>query len=80
MPRRVLKGTVVSAKTEKTIVVRVDRATKHPLYGKTIRTSSKYHAHDENSSCKEGDTVRIIECRPYSRLKRWEVYNEQAEA
>lgn len=80
MPRRVLKGTVVSAKTEKTIVVRVDRATKHPLYGKTIRTSSKFHAHDENNSCKEGDTVRIIECRPHSRLKRWEVYNEQADA
>ena len=78
MPRRILKGVVVSAKSPKTVVVRVDRSYKHPLYGKTIRSSKKYHAHDEASAVQEGDNVRIIECRPHSRLKRWEVFNGEA--
>ena len=73
MPRRVLKGTAVSTVADKTVVVRVDRAYKHPLYGKTIRTSKKYHAHDEDNSVQVGDQVKIIECRPISKLKRFEV-------
>ncbi len=73
MPKRVLRGTVVSDKTDKTVVVRVDRAFKHSLYSKTIRKSKKYHAHDETNSFKEGDTVKIQECMPISKMKRWEV-------
>lgn len=73
MPRRVLKGTVVSDKGDKTVVVKVERTFKHPLYGKTIRSSKKYHAHDENNAVKEGDVISIVECKPYSKLKRFEV-------
>ncbi|MBI1362361.1 MAG: 30S ribosomal protein S17 [Proteobacteria bacterium] len=73
MPKRILKGTVVSDATDKTVVVSVSRSIKHPLYGKTMRRSSKYHAHDENNTFKVGDTVKIIESKPYSKLKRWEV-------
>lgn len=73
MPKRVLQGTVVSNKGEKTVVVRVERAFKHPLFGKTIRRSKKYHAHDADNAFNEGDIVRIQECAPYSKLKRWEV-------
>lgn len=78
MPRRVLKGTVVSDKGEKTVVVKVERTFKHPLYGKTIRSSKKYHAHDENSTFKEGDVISIVECKPYSKLKRFEVVTNEA--
>lgn len=80
MPRRILKGTVVSAKSEKTVVVRVDRAVKHPLYGKTIRHSKKFHAHDESNQLQEGASVKIIECKPFSRLKRWEVLTDTSAA
>jgi len=80
MPRRILKGTVVSNKSDKTVVVRVDRAVKHPLYGKTIRLSKKYHAHDESNQVQEGTSVKIIECKPFSRLKRWEVLTDTSEA
>lgn len=73
MPRRELQGVVVSDKGEKTVVVRVERRVMHPLYKKTIRRSKRYHAHDEANHYKVGDTVRIRECRPLSRLKRWEV-------
>ena len=73
MPKRILRGTVVSDKTDKTVVVRVDRTFKHALYGKTIRSSKKYHAHDETNVCKEGDNIQIQECAPLSKLKRWEV-------
>ncbi len=73
MPRRELQGVVVSDKGEKTVVVRVERRVMHPLYKKTIRRSKRYHAHDEANQYKVGDTVRIRECRPLSRLKRWEV-------
>ncbi len=73
MPKRILKGTVVSDATDKTIVVTVSRSIKHPLYGKTMRRSKKYHAHDENNQFKVGDSVKIIESKPFSKLKRWEV-------
>lgn len=76
MPRRVLQGVVVSDSGEKTIVVRVERRVMHPLYKKTIRRSKRYHAHDQDNQYKVGDTVRIRECRPISRLKRWEVVLE----
>ncbi len=73
MPRRVLQGVVVSDKGAKTIVVKVERRVMHPLYKKIIRRSKRYHAHDEANELKVGDTVRIRECRPISKLKRWEV-------
>ena len=73
MPKRVLTGTVVSDKTDKTVVVRVERRVKHPLYGKIIRRSKKYHAHDEGNEYKEGQIVRIEETAPISRLKTWRV-------
>ncbi len=73
MPKRVLTGTVVSDKTDKTVVVSVERKVKHPLYGKIIRRSKKYHAHDEGNVFKEGEIVRIEECAPISKLKTWKV-------
>jgi small subunit ribosomal protein S17 len=73
MPRRVLTGTVVSDKMSKTVVVRIDRRVMHPLYKKIITRSKKYAAHDETDSASIGDTVRIRECRPISRNKRFEV-------
>ena len=76
MPKRVLTGTVVSDKTDKTIVVSVERRVKHPLYGKIIKRSKKYHAHDEGNVYKEGQTVRIEECAPISKLKTWTVIGE----
>lgn len=76
MPRRVLQGVVVSDKNEKTVIVRVDRRVSHPIYKKTIQRSKKYAAHDEMSRCKVGDSVQIIESRPYSKTKCWEVVYE----
>ena len=73
MPKRILIGTVVSDKTDKTVVVKVERKMKHPLYGKIIRRSKKYHAHDEDNAAKTGETVRIEETRPMSKLKSWKV-------
>ena len=73
MPKRVLTGIVVSNKTDKTVVVNVERRVKHPLYGKIIRRSKKYHAHDEGNEFREGETVRIEETRPISKLKTWRV-------
>jgi small subunit ribosomal protein S17 len=73
MPKRVLQGTVVSDKPDKTVVVLVERRVAHPVYGKIIRRSKKYHAHDETNQFREGDTVRIEECAPLSRLKSWRV-------
>lgn len=73
MPRRVLQGTVVSTKGHKTIVVKVERTTKHPIYGKIQRTSKKFHAHDEAETGQMGDVVEIIECAPVSKLKRFEL-------
>ena len=76
MPKRILQGTVVSDKGEKTVVVKIERSFLHPLFKKTNRRTKKYHAHDENNAHKVGDTVRIRECPPKSKLKRWEVFAE----
>ena len=73
MPKRILTGTIVSDKPEKTVVVRVERRVKHPLYGKIIKLSKKYHAHDEDNAYKAGEQVRIEECSPISKLKTWTV-------
>ena len=73
MPKRVLTGNVVSDKGDKTVVVLVERKVKHPLYGKIIRRSKKYHAHDEGNEYKAGETVRIEETAPISKLKTWKV-------
>jgi len=73
MPKRVLTGLIVSDKGEKTVVVNVERKVKHPLYGKIIRRSKKYHAHDEANEYKQGETVRIEETAPISKLKTWKV-------
>jgi small subunit ribosomal protein S17 len=73
MPKRVLTGTVVSDKADKTVVVRVERRVKHPLYGKIIKLSKKYHAHDDANAFHVGEIVRIEECAPISKLKTWTV-------
>ena len=73
MPKRVLTGLIVSDKGDKTVVVNVERKVKHPLYGKIIRRSKKYHAHDEANGFKAGETVRIEETAPISKLKTWRV-------
>jgi small subunit ribosomal protein S17 len=80
MPKRVLTGTVVSDKGDKTVVVRVERRVKHPLYGKIIKLSKKYHAHDEGNAFKAGEQVRIQECAPLSKLKTWTVLERVGEA
>jgi small subunit ribosomal protein S17 len=79
MPKRILTGTVVSSKTNKTIVVKVTRRVQHKLYKKIISQSKKYHAHDENNSFKVGDIVNIIESKPISKLKSWTVVNDNQE-
>jgi small subunit ribosomal protein S17 len=79
MPKRILTGTVVSSKTDKTIVVKVTRRVQHKLYKKIISQSKKYHAHDENNSFKVGDAVKIIESKPISKLKSWTVVNDNQE-
>ncbi|MCP5364770.1 MAG: 30S ribosomal protein S17 [Hyphomicrobiales bacterium] len=76
MPRRILQGTVVSDRSEKTVVVRVERRVMHPIYKKFIRRSKRYMAHDQENACKVGDLVKIRECRPLSKNKRWEVLVE----
>ena len=73
MPRRVMEGVVVSAKQDKTAIVRVERRFLHPLLKKTVRRSKRYHAHDEDNAAIEGQTITIRECPPRSKLKRWEV-------
>jgi small subunit ribosomal protein S17 len=78
MPRRVLTGVVVSDKNEKTVIVRVDRRVRHPIYKKTIQRSKKYAAHDEKSQFKIGDSVQIIESAPISKTKRWAVVYDEA--
>jgi small subunit ribosomal protein S17 len=75
MPRRVLQGTVVSDKMDKTVTVLVERRVMHPVYKKYIKQSKKYAAHDENNAFKTGDVVEIEECRPLSKRKRWQVVN-----
>jgi small subunit ribosomal protein S17 len=71
--RKVRVGVVVSDKMDKTVVVAVTRSFRHPLYGKTIRRTKKYMAHDEENACRVGDRVEIVETRPLSRRKRWRV-------
>ncbi len=78
MPRRILRGTVVSDAPDKTVIVRVDRRIKHPLYKKYIMRSKKFMAHDETNRCKLGDLVRIRECRPLSKRTCWEVIADEA--
>ena len=78
MPRRVLQGTVVSDKADKTISVLIERRIMHPIYKKFIKRSKRYAAHDPNNQCKEGEVVRIRECAPISKNKRWEVISDQA--
>ena len=73
MPKRILIGTVTSTKTDKTVTVLVERKVKHPLYGKIIRRSKKYHAHDEKNEYELGDVVRIEETKPISKTKTWAV-------
>ena len=78
--QRTLEGRVVSNKMQKTVTVLLERQVQHPLYGKIVRRSTKVHAHDENGQCKEGDTVRIVECRPLSKTKNWRVVEVVAHA
>ncbi|MGJ3647048.1 30S ribosomal protein S17 [Sphingomonas sp. GlSt437] len=80
MPKRVLTGQIVSDKNDKTVVVLVERKVKHPLYGKIIRRSKKYHAHDEANEFKSGETVRIEETAPISKNKTWRVIERVAAA
>ncbi|WP_048649412.1 30S ribosomal protein S17 [Nitratireductor soli] len=76
MPKRVLQGTVVSDKNDKTIVVRVERRFTHPMMKKVVRMSKKYKAHDEANACKVGDVVMIQETRPISKDKNWVVVTD----
>lgn len=69
--RKVRQGIVVSDKMDRSVVVRVDRTLRHPIYKKVIRRSKRYMAHDQENTCRIGDVVRITECRPISRKKRW---------
>jgi small subunit ribosomal protein S17 len=80
MPRRVLKGVVVSDKAEKTIIVKVDRRFMHPVYKKYITKSKRYAAHDEKNTFVEGDLVNIEECRPLSKTKTWVVLSKADKA
>jgi small subunit ribosomal protein S17 len=80
MPKRVLQGTVTSDKNDQTVTVSVERRFTHPVMKKTIRKSKKYRAHDAENRFKTGDTVRIVECAPVSKNKRWEVLVDGAEA
>ncbi|MCT4682951.1 MAG: 30S ribosomal protein S17 [Roseicyclus sp.] len=73
MPKRILQGTVTSDANAQTVTISVERRFKHPVLQKTIRKSKKYRAHDENNEYKVGETVRIQECAPKSKSKRWEV-------
>ncbi len=79
MPRRVLEGTVVSDKMDKTITVLVERRYMHPVYKKYLKRTDKYAAHDENNVAKEGEKVRIIECAPISKRKSWVLIKDGAE-
>ncbi|EIM73290.1 30S ribosomal protein S17 [Nitratireductor rhodophyticola] len=76
MPKRVLQGTVVSDKNDKTVVVRVERRFTHPMMKKTVRMSKKYKAHDEENACKVGDLVTIQETAPISKDKNWVVLKD----
>jgi len=77
---RLVTGKVVSNKMDKTITVLVERRVKHPVYGKFITRSSKLHAHDENNECRIGDTVTVVETRPYSKSKTWKLVKVEEQA
>ena len=77
MSKKILKGKVIKDKNDKTIVVLVKRRFSHPFFEKVITSSKKYHAHDENNKFKIGDEVKIIESKPFSKKKRWEVVNSK---
>ena len=77
MTKRTLSGKVVKDQNDKTIVVLVKRRYKHPFFGKVMTSSKKYHAHDEKNKFKVGDDVQIIESKPYSKMKRWEILNQK---
>ncbi len=78
--KKTLTGVVTSDKSDKTIVVKVTRRVRHPVYGKEMKVSKKHHAHDEKNEAKIGDTVRIVESRPLSKLKRWRLIEIVAKA
>ena len=78
MPKRIMQGVVVSDKMEKTIVVNVERKFPHSLYKKFIKRSKRYHVHDKDNQFKMGDIVKIQECRPLSKSKRWEVISSSS--
>ena len=80
MPKRILQGTVTSDKNDQTVTVLVERRFTHPVLKKTVRRTKKYRAHDEGNQIKVGDSVRIRECAPISKTKRWEVMVDAAEA
>ncbi len=77
MPKKILKGMVVSDKPNKTITVIVERKYQHPVLKKVIKSKKKYSVHDEKNKYKNGDIVSIIECRPYSKSKKFEVVEDQ---
>ena len=77
MTKRTLSGKVVKDQNDNTIVVLVKRRYKHPFFGKVMTSSKKYHAHDEKNKFKVGDEVQIIESKPYSKMKRWEIINQK---
>jgi small subunit ribosomal protein S17 len=78
MPKRILEGLVVSDKGDKTVIVKVERTILHPVLKKPVRKSKRYHAHDEANIYKTGESIRIIECAPKSKLKTWEVLPREA--
>ncbi|MCF3973589.1 30S ribosomal protein S17 [Paracoccus salsus] len=78
MPKRILQGRVTSDKNDQTVTVLVERRFKHPLLHKTVRMSKKFRAHDANNQFKIGDSVRIVECAPISKTKRWTVLTDEA--
>ncbi|MEL6289436.1 MAG: 30S ribosomal protein S17 [Pseudomonadota bacterium] len=80
MPKRILQGVVVSDKNDKTVVVKVERRFTHPLYKKVVRRSKRYQAHDESNAIKVGEQVRIVECAPISKNKRWTILSDEAAA
>lgn len=80
MPKRILQGLVVSDKADKTVTVSVVRSVPHPVYKKIVKVSKKYSAHDEKNSYKIGDTIKIVECRPHSKTKKWEVIDDKKAA
>ena len=76
MSKKILSGKVIKDKNDKTVVVQVKRRYSHPFFGKVITSSKKYHVHDENNKFKIGDIVQIIESKPLSKKKKWEVINK----